>query len=218
VDAVHFTFFALKRTFLQAMHKVQVPMMHRLALTPARFDLMFVLQRLRGDAGMRQSTISCWLGVSRQAVSKMVIVLEKLGFVRRKRPNPKKPSRVYVLLTKVGRVVLRRAIKKLAVRDGAGPAERAARTIFLKRWWSKPCTRMEFRRTETYFTRLRTILDDRATLHYDWDPARKIRYLAYRRDPPRPNIPPSPPEAWRCPLDINNFDTSLFLATSKPVG
>jgi DNA-binding MarR family transcriptional regulator len=179
---MHFAFFALKRTFLQAMHKVQVPMMDRVALTPARFDLMFVLQRLRGDAGMSQSTIRLWLGVSRQAVWKMVNVLEELGFVRRKRPNPRIPRRVYVLLTKVGRVVLRRAMKKLAVRKGGGPAERAARTIFVKRWWSKPCTLMEFRRTETYFTRLRDILDDGATLHYDWDPHRRIRYLAYRRD------------------------------------
>jgi DNA-binding MarR family transcriptional regulator len=183
---MHFSFFALKRTFLQAMHKLQVPMMQRVALTPARFDLMFVLQRLRGDAGMDQSTISRWLGVSRQAVFKVVLALEKLGFVRKKRPKPGNRRRVYVLLTKVGRVVLRRAMKKLAVRHGGGPAERAARTVFVKRWWSKPCTRMEFRRTETYFTRLRDILDDHATLHYAWDPARKIRFLAYRRAPPRP--------------------------------
>jgi hypothetical protein len=42
---VHFTYFSVKRPFLSVMHKVQIPMLRRVGLTPARFDVLYILHQ-----------------------------------------------------------------------------------------------------------------------------------------------------------------------------
>jgi DNA-binding MarR family transcriptional regulator len=52
-------------------------------LTPARFDLLYVVRRFGGGSG--QNAIARQLGVSGATVSRMLRSLEELGFVRRVR-------------------------------------------------------------------------------------------------------------------------------------
>jgi len=163
---MHFTYFTLKRTYLSALHKVQWPMLERLALTPARFDVLYVLHRDvgRGDY-LFQHQVRKQLGVSRATICKMMKLLAGLGFVERMREGRK----VRVWLTDLGRAVLRHALKTLRLRQ-RGPLERVTHSIFVRKWWCGGAVLAELEHVQLFFDRLRNVLSDRATLYYDWHP------------------------------------------------
>jgi DNA-binding MarR family transcriptional regulator len=73
--------FALKRAHL-AGNRFSWRLLMKLGLTPARFDLMRVLYARR-DFAMAQSDLRKRLGVARATISRMLCVLEKLGWIER---------------------------------------------------------------------------------------------------------------------------------------
>jgi DNA-binding MarR family transcriptional regulator len=80
------TFFGLKRAFHGTLRLGRKPLREH-GLTAARFDLLFALTdegRAR-RAAMYQSTLRRILGVSRATVSRMMISLEELGLVERRK-------------------------------------------------------------------------------------------------------------------------------------
>lgn len=102
MDAV---IFATKRAHLAGQRFGRV-VLKGFALTPARFDLMFLLRG--ASVGVRQCELWRKLGVVRSAVSELVSVLVRVGFVRRWRDANDRRTWV-VLLTQRGKEVFDRA-------------------------------------------------------------------------------------------------------------
>src|SRR5581483_6609271 len=96
---VHDTFFATKRAFHGILRITRRPLA-ALGLTPARFDMLYVLYAGMGQWAL-QSTIRRLLGVTAPTVSRMLRSLEQLGFVKRMRCEVDKRDRV-VELTELG--------------------------------------------------------------------------------------------------------------------
>jgi len=175
---MHFTFFAVKRAHLRCVHKVLAPMLAPFGLTPARFDLLMLLVRAPWLT-QTQSALTKALGVARSTVSRMVKSLARLGLVQRKREATCDGRQVYVSLTPIGRAVMRRARTKLGVDRPRppwwgmlkpGPVERAAHTIFVRKWWCKEACFAELEDFETRFRDLREQVSDTASLYYPWHP------------------------------------------------
>ena len=78
---MHRVFFSVKRVHLRIVEESKV-LVRRFGLTPARFDLLRVVDAHEPHAVL-QSKISTLLGVSATTVSRMLIALERLGFVER---------------------------------------------------------------------------------------------------------------------------------------
>ena len=78
---MHRVFFSVKRVHLRIVEESKV-LLRRFGLTPARFDLLRVVDAHEPRAVL-QSTICRLLGVSATTVSRMLIALERLGFVER---------------------------------------------------------------------------------------------------------------------------------------
>ena len=79
---MHQIFFSVKRVHLRIV-EVSKGLVRRFGLTPARFDLLRVVGA-HDPHPVLQSKIVTLLGVSATTVSRMLIALEKLGFVERK--------------------------------------------------------------------------------------------------------------------------------------
>jgi len=100
----------------------------------------------------------------------MTRTLEKLGFIRRERSQTANRQPVLLYITKLGRCVIRHALKVLKPRR-RGPTQRAAHTIFVERWWaSRRDVLQDLRKTDAHFRRLRHALADIALLVHPWDP------------------------------------------------
>jgi len=100
-------FFGLKRSYYATLIGART-LTKRYGLTPARFDLMFLLQ----DVEKSQSSLWAALGVSRSTVSRMLESLEELGLISRSRGyfgTVDKRQRT-VSLTSKGAQLLRRAL------------------------------------------------------------------------------------------------------------
>jgi len=102
-------FFGLKRSYYATLTGARALTKHY-GLTPARFDLMFLLQ----EPGKTQSSLWAALGVSRTTVSRMLQSLEELGLIERKKGgyfgNEDRRQRM-VYLTKKGMWLLKQAIR-----------------------------------------------------------------------------------------------------------
>lgn len=116
---MHHLMFAMKRSYHRALSKGR-PLLEDLDLTPARFDMLFVLfseRAITNVTGFRrpatQKSIRQALGVSRETVSRMLESLEAKRFVRRGPAPPyERDGRTRsVELTDVGLAVVRRATK-----------------------------------------------------------------------------------------------------------
>jgi DNA-binding MarR family transcriptional regulator len=96
---MHQIFFSVKRVHLRIV-EVSKTLTRGYGLTPARFDLLRVIEAHHPHPVM-QSKIRTLLGVSAATVSRMLIALEKLGWVER---NPSKVDtrRLLVSLTEDG--------------------------------------------------------------------------------------------------------------------
>ena len=78
---MHQVFFSVKRVHLRVV-EIGKKLLKRFGLTPARFDLLRVVDA-HHPRPVLQSKICALLGVSAATVSRMLISLEKLGFVER---------------------------------------------------------------------------------------------------------------------------------------
>jgi DNA-binding MarR family transcriptional regulator len=78
---MHRVFFSVKRVHLRVVEESKV-LLRRFGITPARFDLLRVVDAHEPHA-VEQSMICRLLGVSATTVSRMLIALEKLGFIER---------------------------------------------------------------------------------------------------------------------------------------
>src|SRR5580700_8740384 len=104
-------FFGLKRAF-HATLRITRPLLAKLGLTAARFDLLYALPhgRHRSQRTMRQRDLRVQLGVSRPTVSRMLASLEERGLVRRTCDDFDRRQRV-VALTPRGDVLIRQAVR-----------------------------------------------------------------------------------------------------------
>ncbi len=117
---MHHLMFAMKRSYHRALSKAR-PLLEDLELTPARFDMLFVLFSRRAElyfaSGLcevhTQKSIRRALGVSRETVHTMVDALEAKGLVRRGPAPPDERDRrtKSVVLTDAGLAIIRRATK-----------------------------------------------------------------------------------------------------------
>lgn len=111
--AMHALPFALKRA-----HFVSLKLLRQFTipedLTPARFDLLYVLHKTRYRRPF-QCRVAEWLGVSRATICKMVRALRNLGIIELI-VDPKKTHFRRIKLTRFGRKRFSRALK--AIRRG----------------------------------------------------------------------------------------------------
>jgi DNA-binding MarR family transcriptional regulator len=78
---MHRVFFSVKRVHLRIV-EVSKRLVMRFGLTPARFDMLRIVL-IHAPDGVSQAKIRALLGVSAATVSRMLIALEKLGFIAR---------------------------------------------------------------------------------------------------------------------------------------
>lgn len=120
---MHALSFAFKRAHLRATAMGRL-LLRPFGLTPARFDLLFLLQR--STSRRNQVTLASELGLSRATVCRCVRRLEELGFIRRIRISLNR--RTHLLeLTDFGRSVVRRAIRHIL---GGGYLELAYQCVY----------------------------------------------------------------------------------------
>jgi DNA-binding MarR family transcriptional regulator len=105
---MHIVPFTLKRAHLVSQKLLQ-GFAIQAELTPARFDLILVLQRSRFQAPF-QSFLAKWLGVSRATVCKMVRRMREAGMVELS-VDPEDRRRRRISLTLFGRRCYRRLDK-----------------------------------------------------------------------------------------------------------
>ena len=133
-------------------------------LTPARFDLLFALKQHRDEhpLPMTQLELRGILGVSAPTVSRMLRCLERLALVWR---GPRRDNTRRVALTSRGRMLIRRAAKRILY---SGLARRTADRAIRR-----------FRKADDFMRRgsideklraIRRFFGDVATLYYPWDP------------------------------------------------
>jgi DNA-binding MarR family transcriptional regulator len=106
MDGVAYT---LKRASLVVQHRLIGKVLRPCALTPARFDLMFLVHT---RCSMMQRDVRRVLDVARSTVSRMLRSLEELGFVVRTRRRARGQTRI-VRLSELGRMVLRHAMRRI---------------------------------------------------------------------------------------------------------
>jgi len=155
---MHAAFFGIKRVHLRTL-AVSRALLARVALTPARFDLMRIVE-LHTD-GILQRNIQYLLGVSAPTVSRMLKALEKLGMIRRRRLASDRRC-VDVHLTHVGRNVVGVARETLIE---SGIAERFA----LRGLGSNPDTaRPELTTLQRFLSSMRSAYGDWPLFAHPW--------------------------------------------------
>jgi DNA-binding MarR family transcriptional regulator len=163
---MHAIFFGAKRAFHATLRILRKPLKSH-GLTPARFDLLWILHG--ASCGAHQSTLRKMLGVTAPTVSRMVKSLEALGLVRTERGRCDRRQR-YVELTKAG-IERMRAAAECFIRGRIG--KRILRRALLRGWTGGSRTDEVFRRTselEEMLCCVRIMCGDTATLHYPWHP------------------------------------------------
>jgi DNA-binding MarR family transcriptional regulator len=118
---MHQVFFSVKRVHLRVV-EIGKKLLKQFELTPARFDLLRVVDAHHPHPVL-QSKICTLLGVSAATVSRMLISLERLGFVVREKATTD-PRNLLVSLSDFGWNRVDEAMVALVCR---GTAERMAR-------------------------------------------------------------------------------------------
>ena len=116
---MHVMFFGIKRVHLRIL-EVTRRVLAEMRLTPARFDMMRVIEAHKH--GLLQRNVQELLGVSAKTVSRMLQALERLGFIVRKRVS-RDSRRLRVWLTPLGSEIFGAARKRYVE---SGSAERFA--------------------------------------------------------------------------------------------
>jgi DNA-binding MarR family transcriptional regulator len=170
---MHFLLFAMKRAYQRTLWKA-APLVHPFGLTPARYDVMFLL--FTHDAlvpcqpeTMRITQTHLWktLGVSRETVRRMLVGLEKLGFIERFPPTEKWEDRrtKIVRLTELGRRAVRHATKRLFP-NGLFVGPLRCRREPLQRLFERLFSRNSVETLHSTLSRLALFVGDRASLAY----------------------------------------------------
>ncbi|MDB4982319.1 MAG: Transcriptional regulator, MarR family [Myxococcales bacterium] len=97
---MHRVFFSVKRVHLRIV-EVSKRLVKRFGLTPARFDMMRIVL-VHAPEGVSQTKICALLGVSATTVSRMLVALERLGFIER-HEWAHDARRLIVTLTELGK-------------------------------------------------------------------------------------------------------------------
>jgi len=134
---MHKIFFGLKRAH-QSTLRVTRPMLKKMGLTAARYDLLHALKGRRD--GMNQARLQRCLGVTRATVSRMLLSLEELGLVTRVPDRRDRRCKV-VTLTAPGRDRLQRAHRHLVESGWVQLAIDSAMAVEgqRERWYDGPC-------------------------------------------------------------------------------
>jgi DNA-binding MarR family transcriptional regulator len=162
-------FFASKRAFHGVMRVMRKPL-RSLGLTAARFDM---LKALLGDGpkqarlGTMQSELRRCLGVCASVVSRMLVSLEKLGLVTRRRDEHGGDRRqVWVTLTEAGLKCVLTAFKMLR-----RPSWRLVHeAICFGRHRDVSARFVHTEKLEGYLCGIREHYGDAASLYYPWHP------------------------------------------------
>ncbi len=172
---MHAILFSMKRAHHAALAMTR-PMLRRVDLTPARFDMLFALfdeglSRWGRRAGLSraigQARLRTILGVCRMTVSRMIRALEALGLVRRW-PVRRGGRRLMVQLTERGDEKVRRVVRDLL---DPGPVDLAIDSLVAPASWfddDEVLARKE-RLHDFVLTFLRQA-GDTARLPYTWHP------------------------------------------------
>jgi DNA-binding MarR family transcriptional regulator len=165
-------FFGLKRAF-HATLRLTRPLLAKLGLTAARFDLLYALPHgwNRFCRDMRQSDLRALLGVSRPTVSRMLASLEEPGLIRRERDVFDR-RQIRVTLTQRGRALIRKAVRHFMDSGWAELALDSAldRRLPGERWCDDGFCLTETEELDGLLRRIRTAFGDFATLSYPWHP------------------------------------------------
>ncbi|MBX3214753.1 MAG: MarR family transcriptional regulator [Labilithrix sp.] len=106
-------------------------------MTPARFDILYLIHRNRSGPWMEQAAVTRMLGLARQTVWKMVERLVELGLITKTRDLNFHPRRSILTLTEEGRLRIREALAAAFTETEplprAAPAERV-----VPRYWKRP--------------------------------------------------------------------------------
>jgi DNA-binding MarR family transcriptional regulator len=171
---MHAIFFGVKRVHIEVVRLTR-RMIWLSNLTPARFDLMRIVQ-LYPD-GVAQGTIQWLLGVSAPVVSRMLKALQQLGFVERERHRRDGRAR-WVTLTERGAIATRVAASATLVNL---EAERTAARAVTGNNRRESASYDEILHTiehakgavaevDAFLTTMRAALEDRAAFHHPWLP------------------------------------------------
>jgi DNA-binding MarR family transcriptional regulator len=117
---MHHLPFSFKRAH-HATLKLLRPIAARNGLTPARFDLLYVLHAKSGEVEPYQFRIAKFLGLCRSTICKMVGAMEKLGLVERSPEYLFDHRRRRVRLTRYGRHCIRLVLKAIRRREVEKP-------------------------------------------------------------------------------------------------
>ena len=129
---MHSLSFALKRAHLRT-----VAMTRALALpfglTPARFDLLYIVHRTMRRKGVGQGDLRRTLGLAGATISKMLKRLETLGLVRRA-PSTSDRRVKLVYTTREGRARVRLVVRRV-IRDRPHPVPWSDQAAKLRSPW-----------------------------------------------------------------------------------
>ena len=160
---MHHIFFSLKRTHHRALsysRKFMVPG----ELTPARFDMLYAIDQNRGPV-FWQSHLRRLLGVTAQTISRMVISLEELGYITRKK-NDFDRRQIDIRMTDLGNSVFR-FVEDFAIT--CSNIDFIVTGAFAVLWYSASAID-DLMAFEEFLRRARDRLWDTATLRYPWHP------------------------------------------------
>ena len=156
---MHSMFFGIKRVHLRTLH-ISRALLHKMGLTPARFDMMRIVE-LHRQHGVTQAKIIALLGVSGATVSRMLSSLEELGYVLREE-IPRDRRALLVKITERGLERVRHARETLV---DSGRAERLALRAFEHSPdWARPQLVMMRR----FLSRIRKNFFDPAPFEHPW--------------------------------------------------
>ena len=113
---MHHLPFSLKRAHHETL-KLLAPIAARGDLTPARFDLLYVLHAKGGEVEPYQYRIAEFLGLCRSTICKMVRAMEKAGLIEKSREVLFDHRRRRVTLTRYGRHCIRLVLKAIRRRE-----------------------------------------------------------------------------------------------------
>ncbi len=152
-------FFSIKRAYYATL-KLTRRALRAMGLTAARFDLLDALYRLGTRCVHLQSNLRRGLGVARSTISRMMISLEQLGLVTRRRDG----RDCIVALTAEGRRRVRRAFYGLVLVGHVGLALDGALAPGERRWPAARACASARRHLEALCMRIRVGFGDEATL------------------------------------------------------
>jgi DNA-binding MarR family transcriptional regulator len=112
---MHSLLFGMKRAD-QCSRALQRRLLGPFGITPARYDMLFVIFQVRVYKRFRsifQSHLRRQLGVTAPTTSKMARALERLGFITRKRERFGDRRQILIELTEKGISLLRRVRKEV---------------------------------------------------------------------------------------------------------